>query len=266
MHKTAVLLFTLSLGCCSLSDPGQAGLHYQTDLERRCHPAQPSRIDVSRWKAPGTCTNDCFRWTLTCANKKSISLQSSIHPQTSELQFAFYRWAPWSILAFLIPFIAYVLIVAVGSQFHTAVMALNALFMGYVGYAAYFFYSSVTDNPWGSGAALAAWLYPNPVVFASVIAIFMVVSARTFWDGCIRMLGKPNPPLLVYVDDPATAAAMSAALMPNVFEIDDPKQTAEYYRRETARMLALKSHFEGQTERARAYLKLERARVQGGSQ
>jgi hypothetical protein len=195
---------------------------------------------------------------LACSNGKTITAQSSLHPQTSRLQYSFYSWAPWSIAAFMFPFLAFVGIAVLGSRFHAAVVTLNGLFLGYALYGALYFHSSVTGDPGNGRFALAATPYFDPLVFVAVTAVFVTANAGAFWDGCRTIFGMP-----LAVESPSISpAAMSVALMPSVYEIDDPNRTAEFYRRETEKLLAAKSHLQAQTRRARAYLKAERAKAE----
>jgi len=81
-----------------------------------CQPAAPVSYRILHWKAPGTCSKDCFVWRLTCSNGKTQDWKSKVHPTTSKVQMAFYEWAPWSFLLYLLPFLACMGLAAIGGS------------------------------------------------------------------------------------------------------------------------------------------------------
>jgi len=65
---------------------------------------------------------------------------------------------------------------------------------------------------------------------------------------------------------PPHAAAMSAALMPHLYEFIDPQETASHYRRETERVRALREKFDAEAALAEAVIRRERWRNQFNDQ
>ena len=59
---------------------------------------------------------------------------------------------------------------------------------------------------------------------------------------------------------PMHAAAMSAALMPNIYEFVDPVETASHYRREAERLQAVRETLDAQTALAESVIRNRRAR------
>src|SRR5258708_39741575 len=94
--------------------PARAELVFQEHINELCRPAVPSTIKIMRWRAPGTCTSDCFIWRLSCSNERVYDRQSAVNPWTTNLQFKFFETAPWSVIGILLPVIAYFVVSMLG--------------------------------------------------------------------------------------------------------------------------------------------------------
>jgi hypothetical protein len=243
-------------------ESARAELHFQSKIEAACGPVAPVTQTVLRWK--GACANDCFAWRLTCSNGKSYDMQSKIHPSTTELQNAFYEWAPWSFVLYLLPFLIYAGLAVVGSEAAVLWAALNAVFVGYALCAAWSLYSSITGNPWGQWSEEERVLFLNPYLYSAIITAFVVINLLSVRRGLEALLYRHAPdagfaPMLVPAH-PMHATAMSAALMPNIYEFVDPAETTSYYHRETEHLHAVREKLDAQTALAESVIRNRRAR------
>jgi hypothetical protein len=266
MLVTAVIFLAL----CGSVEIGRAGLYFESSVEASCRPAAPASYQILRWKVPGTCSKDCFVWRLTCSNGKIQDWQSSFHPTTSKWQMAFYDWAPWSFLIYLLPFLAYFGLAAMGAQRLELLLLLDGLVLTYATMSAWCFYGAVTGNPWGTTVALERATFLNPYVYFSVIGLALVLNLPAVWRGIETLFYRHRPeivaPPAMWPGYPPQAAAMSAALMPSMHEFIDPRETASHYRREAERVRALKEKFDAQAALAEAIIRRERLRNQFNNQ
>jgi hypothetical protein len=266
MLAVAVVL----LAICASVESSRADLYLQNSVEAWCRPAVPVSYRILHWKAPGTCSKDCFVWRLTCSNGKTREWQSKVHPTTTNLQMVFYEWAPWSFLLYLLPFIIYTGLAAVGAERLELLLALDGLVLTYATVAAWCFNSAVTGNPWGSTVWLEQAVFLNPYVYFPVIALAAVLNLPAGWGGLEALLYRHRPEIAflpaVWSGNPMQAAAMSAALMPHLYEFIDPRETASHYRRETDRVRALREKFDAEAALAQAVIRRERWRNQFNDQ
>ena len=142
-------------GLCASVESSRADLHYQSNMEARCRPANPTTHSILRWKHPDACGNDCFVWRLVCSNGRHHDLQSKFSPASTKAQIAFYDWAPWSFLLYLLPFLALFGLAALGAQRLELLLLLDGLVLTYATVAAWCFYDAVTGNPWGPPSRLS---------------------------------------------------------------------------------------------------------------
>lgn len=262
MRTTVATIVFICIAVCGLTEPSRAELHFQTRIKSACRPAAPVMQTLLRWRS--TCANnDCFAWRLTCSNGKSYVMQSRIHPATTELQNVFYEWAPWSFAVYLLPFLIYAGLAVVGSEAVVLVAALNAIFVAYALCTAWSLYSSITSNPWGQGIEEERLFLLNPYVYGAVLIAFVLINLPAVLRGLEGLLYRhaPEPGFAVMVPaHPTHAAAMSAALMPNIYEFVDPVETASHYRREAERLQAVRETLDAQTALAKSVIRNRRAR------
>lgn len=264
-----LVITVVLLGLCVSVESSRADLHYESTVEAWCRPAKPVSYHVLRWKAPGTCSKDCFVWRLTCSNGKTQDWQSKFHPTTTRWQVAFYDWAPWSFLLYLLPFLAYFGLAALGAQRLERLLLLDGLVLIYASVAAWCFYDTITGNPWGTTVALEQAVLLNPYVYFPVIGLAVALNLHAvrralddlFFRHPAEFVATPAWP-----GDPHHAAAMRAALMPSLHEFIDPRETASHYRRETERVRALKEKFNAEAALAEAVIRRERWRNQFNDQ
>jgi hypothetical protein len=249
---------------------GRADLRFQSDMEARCRPASPTTQSILGWKRPDTCGNDCFVWRLVCSNGRHYDLQSKVSPATTQAQMTFYEWAPWSFLLYLLPFLVYFGLAAIGAQWLELLLVLDGLVLTYATTAAWCFYAAVTGNPRGSTVWVEQALFLNPYIYFSVIGLVVLLNLPAAWHGFETLFYRHRPEI---VGLPATwpgyrphTAAMSAALMPSLYEFIDPRETASHYRRETDRVRALREKFDAEAALAGAIIRRERWRNQFNDQ
>jgi hypothetical protein len=191
-------------------------------------------------------------------------MQSKIHPATTELQNAFYEWAPWSFALYLLPFLIYAALAVVGSDATVLWAALNAAFVGYALCAAWSLYASVTGNPWDQWNEGERVLFLNPYSYGVVLIAFVLINLSAVRRGLEAFLYRHAPDAgfspVMAPSHPRHAAAMSAALMPNIYEFVDPSETASHYRRETEHLRAVRDTQDAQTALAESVIRNRRAR------
>jgi len=124
MRNVVLVIFSICLALGGAITSVRAELKFQSSNEAMCRPGTPVTQTPLRWRS--TCTNDCFVWRLTCSNGKSYEVQSKIHPATTELQNAFYEWAPWSFVLYMLPFLLYAGLAIVGSEAAAPLTALTS--------------------------------------------------------------------------------------------------------------------------------------------
>jgi hypothetical protein len=258
-------IFTIAFVClalCGISASAYADLKFQSSNEAICRPGVPVTQTLIKWKS--TCTNDCFAWRLTCSNGKSFVMQSTIHPATTDLQNAFYEWAPWSFVLYLLPFLIYAGLAVVGSEAGILSAAFNAACVGYALCAAWALCSSITGNPWGQWIEKERLLFLNPYVYGTVLLAFVLINLAAVLRGLEVFLYRHAPDSgfapVVVPTHPLHAAAMSVALMPNIYEFVEPAESASYYRRETERLQAVREKLDAQTALAESVIRNRRAR------
>jgi len=257
-------------GLCSSVESSRADLHYESSMEARCRPANPTTHSILRWKHPDACGNDCFVWRLVCSNGRHHDLQSKFSPASTKAQIAFYDWAPWSFLIYLLPFLALFGLAALGAQRLEVPLLLNGLVLTYATVAAWCFYDAVTGNPRGTTVAFEQAVFLNPYVYFPVIGLAVVLNLPAVWRGFETLFYRHRPeivgPPAMWAGYPPHAAAMSAALMPHLYEFIDPRETASHYRRETDRVRALREKFDAEAALAEAVIRRERWRNQFNDQ
>jgi hypothetical protein len=256
-------IFTIVLVClvmCGISASAYADLKFQSSNEAICRPGVPVTQTLIKWKS--ACMNDCFVWRLTCSNGKNVVMQSTVHPATTDLQDAFYEWAPWSFVLYLLPFLIYAGLAVVGSEAILLWSTLNAVFVGYALCAAWSLYSSIISNPSGQWIEEERLLFLNPYAYGTVVLAFVLINLTAMLRGLEVFLYRhaPGSGLVVLPTHPMHATAMSAALMPNIYEFVDPAETASYYRRETEHLRAVREKLDAQTALAESVIRNRRAR------
>ncbi len=257
--RLAAALICLTL--CAGTFSSRAEPQLQSKMHATCRPANATSYTIVRWKPRESCTHDCFVSRLACSNGKSHELASPFHPATTPFQMTFYSWAPWSVFAYLLPLLAVAGVSAVGSRMIAPVLTVNALLVTYAAMAAWSLCASITGNPWSEWAWLEKALFLNPYSFAAAMVLFAIVNTRPVWRALEeRFYRQPvsaiTAPDILHV----YPAAMSAALMPDIYEFVDPRESATHYRRETDRLRAFRDKLDAETAFAEAYIRRERAR------
>ena len=126
--RWVILIVAVALsGLFASVESSRADLHYESSMEARCRPANPTTHSILRWKHPDACGNDCFVWRLVCSNGRHHDLQSQFNPASTQAQIAFYDWAPWSFLLYLVPFLALFGMAVLGVQRLELLLALDGL-------------------------------------------------------------------------------------------------------------------------------------------
>ena len=119
--------------------------------------------------------------------------------------------------------------------------------------AARCFYGAVTGNPRGTTVAFEQAVFLNPYVYFPVIGLAVLLNLPAVWRGFETLFYRHRPeivgPPAMWPGYPPHAAAMSAALMPHLYEFIDPRETASHYRRETDRVRALREKFDAEAVR-----------------
>jgi hypothetical protein len=258
------------LPLCTSVESSRADLYFERNMEASCRPAHPTTHSILRWKHRDACGNDCFVWRLVCSNGRHHDLQSQFSPASTQAEIAFYQLAPWSFLIYLLPFLVYFGLAAIGAQRLELLLLLDGLVLIYATVAAWCFYAAVTGNPWGATAAFERLVFLNPYVYFTVIGLAVLPNLPAVWRGFENLFCRHRPEIAVapamWPGYPAHAAAMSAALMPHLYEFIDPRETASHYRRETERVRALKEKFDAQAALAEAIIRRERLRHQFNDQ
>ena len=266
LGRVALAFVIVWLGLCASCETSHADLYYESSINEWCRPASPTTQNIVRWRQPNACTNDCFVWRLTCSNGRHYDLQSKFNPAITNAQAAFYEWAPWSFLLYLLPFIALVGLATLGVQRLALLLFLDGIALTYAVVAAWCFYNAVTGNPWGPTVAFERAVFLNPYVYFAVIGLTALLNLPAVWRGLEALFYRhpveTTTVPVIWPGDPGHAAAMSAALMPSLHEFLDPGHTAAHYRRETEHMRALKEKFDAQTSLAEAIIRRERWRNQ----
>lgn len=263
MRTTTVTIILICLTICGFIEPARSELQLQSKIETECRPGVPVMQTLLKWKS--ACTkNDCFVWRLTCSNGKNYYMQSKIHPATTELQNVFYDWAPWSFVLYLVPFLTYAGLAIVGLEAAVPLTALNVVFVTYALCAAWSLYGSITGDPWGQWTEEERLLFLNPYVYGAILIAFVLTNLPAVRRGLEVFLYRHTPesgfaPVMVPAH-PMHAAAMSAALMPNIYEFVDPVETASHYRREAERLQAVRETLDAQTALAESVIRNRRAR------
>jgi hypothetical protein len=244
--------------------PSRADLQLQPRMEAICWPASPAGYTVLRWKPRDTCTTDCFISRLTCTNGKRYDVTSKNHPATTDFQTSLVNWMPWSLLIYLLPFLIVASVATVGSSASVPLLILNAGFVLYATADALLLYASVTGNPRDEWAWIKQLLFLNPYVFGLFLILFLVVNLPSIWRLLDGLFYRHPPGSVIapvfWPAHPHQASSMHTALMPNLYEFVDPRETSSYYHRETDRLRAYKEKLDAETALAQAYLRRERTR------
>ena len=262
MRTALIQVFVLFVALCGSMDSSRAELKFRPEMAAACKPALPMGQTLLKWRS--ICPKgDCFVWRVTCGNGKSYEMQSSIHPATTEAESLFWEWAPWSIVLYLMPFAVMVGLALIGAEFASVLIAVDALFIAYELCAAWSLYASITGNPWDSSAQAEQWLLLNAYVYGGVLIAFVLANAAALWRGLeflfFRHAGDAAVAPIMAVE-PAHAAALSMALMPDLYDFIDPRQSAAYYRRETEHLKAMREKLDAQTALAQSIIRSWRAR------
>ncbi len=263
MRNIVIAIIASCLALCGVIHSARAELKVQSRMEAVCRPAAPATQTLLRWKS--VCTNnDCFGWRLTCSNGKSYDMQSKIHPATTELQNAFYEWAPWSVVLYLLPFLIYAGLAIVGSNAAVPLTALNVAFVAYALCAAWSLYSSITGDPWGRWSDEERLLFLNPYAYGVILIAFVLINVPAVRRGLEAFFYRHTrdsgfAPVMMPAH-PMHAAEMSVALMPNIYEFVDPAESASYYRRQTEHLRAVRDKLDAQTALAESVIRNRRAR------
>jgi hypothetical protein len=142
--------------------------------------------------------------------------------------------------------------------------ALNAVFIGYALCAAWSLYSSITGNPWGQWIEEEHLFLLNPYVYSAVLLAFVLINLPAVLRGLEAFLYRHSPDsgfaAVMVPAHPMHATAMSAALIPNIYEFVDPKETASFYRRQTEHLRAVRDKLDAQTALAESVIRNRRAR------
>ncbi len=259
-----LILILICLMLCAGTVSSRAELQLQSKMDAMCRPASPTNHSILRWKPRDTCTNDCFVSRLTCSNGKTFELQSKFHPATTEFQMVFYNWAPWSVLIYLLPFVAIVGVATIGSRLTAPLLVLNVLLVTYAATAAWSLHASITGNPRGEGAWLEQALFLNPYSFGAFSFLFIVANLLPIWRVLENLSYRHSADAVIvpsFVQEYRTDATfMRAALMPNIYEFVDPRETTTQYQRDTERLRAFKDKLDAETAFAEAYIRRERTR------
>jgi hypothetical protein len=175
---------------------------------------------------------------------------------------SFFNGAPWSFLLYLLLFLIYFGLAAIGANLLEPLLVLNSLVLAYATAAACFFYTVVTGNPWERGVWFEEAIFLDPYVYFSVIGLAVLLNLPAVWRGLdILYFEHPfeNPPAPSgWPGDPLEAAAAGAALMPSLHEFINPADTAAHYRREADRLQALKKKFDAEAALAEAVIRRNR--------
>ncbi len=260
--RLMITLFCLTLLVSTV--PAHADLQLRPRMDAICWPAGPARYALLRWKPRDTCTTDCFVSRLTCTNGNQFELASKNHPATTEFQGSLINWMPWSLLIYLLPFLILVGIATVGSGASVPLLVMNVIFVVYATSAAVFLYTSITGNPRDEWSWIKRLLFLNPYAFGIFLVLFLALNLPTIWrlfDGLFyrHPPGSVVAPVL-WPAHPHQAASMHAALMPNLYEFVDPRESGSFYHREADRLRAYKEKLDAETALAQAYLRRERTR------
>ena len=264
LHSITLVAAVVVSGLCASVESSRADLYFESNMEAWCWPANPTTHSVLRWKHPDACSNDCFVWRLVCSNGRHYDLQSKFSPATTQGQMVFYDWAPWSFLIYLLPFLVYFGLAAIGALWLGPLLALDGLVLTYATAAAWSFYAAVAGNPWGTTVGLEQAVFLNPYIYFSVIGLAVLLNLPAV-ARALNILFFDHPPkmaLAIWPGDPLHAAAMRAALMPSLYEFINPREEASHYRRETERVRALKEKFDAEAALAEAIIRRERLRHQ----
>jgi hypothetical protein len=255
-----LMLLLICLTLCGSIVSARAELQLQSKMDAMCRPSAPATYSIERWKPQGACTNDCFVSRLKCSNGKTIELQSAIHPGTTDLQMLLYYWAPWSFIFFLVPFCLIVGLATAGSNFSRSLLALNVLFAAYTIFATLFFYASIVGNPWSEWIWLERIIFLNPYTFGMIMFFFLVVNLPAVWHSLEDFFYRHSAMPAIVPFNRMHTNEMHAVLMPNIYEVVDPRETTSYYERETDRLRAYKGKLDAQTALAQAYIRHTRTR------
>jgi hypothetical protein len=243
---------------------GRAELVFQQHISDLCRPAAVRTIGITQWKAPGTCTNDCFVWRLTCTNGRVQVRQSAISPWTTGLQLVVANWAPWSLAVYILPFVVLFVMAAFGARSAWLLSTINFVVCSYLGWAAWCFYAAVVGDPWGRWVEFENAVLLNPYIYFPVVVFTVLMNGGAFLRGMEIFFSRHPADALVanalWAGHPIHAEHMRAALMPNIYEIANPGETTSYYRRETEKVRALKEKLDADAALAESVIRRERAR------
>ena len=259
--RAALLIFAL-LVVAVPTQASSAELYLQGRIERTCGlPATPTGIVVHHWKS--TCpSDDCFWWRLPCSNGARHELHSAEHPGTTVLEHTFYAWAPWSLALCMVPFLLYSGSRSSGPSASSGCRhqrGLSRLLSGRGRRAVREHYWEPVGN-WSEAQRVA---FLNPYAFGGILSPF----CSSTWP---RFAGESSSYFFVHTPHPAYGALMVLAdpfqanraggpFMPNLYELIDPRQTAEHYRRETELLKAQRDKLDAQRSFAESYLRARRA-------
>ena len=265
LRSITLVIAVALLALCASVISSRADLYFESNMEAWCRPASPTTQGILRWQKPEACGNDCFVWRLVCSNGRHYDLQSKFSPATTQRQMAFYDWAPWSFLIYLLPFLVYFGLAAIGALWLGPLLALDGLVLTYATAAAWSFYVAVAGNPWGTTVGLEQAVFLNPYIYFSVIGLAVLLNLPAV-ARALNILFFDHPPemaLAIWPGYPPHAAAMSTALMPSLHEFINPREEASHYRRETERVWALKEKFDAEAALAEAVIRHNRAGAVG---
>jgi len=259
--RAALLIFAL-LVVAVPTQASSAELYLQGRIERTCGPATPTGIVVHHWKS--TCpSDDCFSWRLSCSNGARHELHSAEHPGTTVLEHTFYAWAPWSLALCMVPFLLYSGLALLGAERRVLVAAINVAFLGYFLAAGAALYVSIIGNPWGNWSEAQRIAFLNPYAFGGILVAFLLINLAAVCRGVefLFFAHTPHPAYgaLMVLADPFQANRAGGSFMPNLYELIDPIQTAEHYRRETELLNAQRDKLDAQRSFAESYLRARRA-------
>ena len=264
LRSLTLVVSIVLLSLCASVESSNAGQLLQSNMERWCRPAAPTTYSIQNWRQPKSCSNDCFVWRLTCSNGKAVTLQSQIHPGTTEVQWMFFKWAPWSFLLYMLPIVAYIWFALIGAQMLLPSLAFNTLFLGYAAYAAWCWHASVTGNPWGAWVGLERAIFLNPYIYGGAVAVFLIFNlpavVRALEHFFYRHSMATGTAPALWPGHPSYATTMQAALMPHLHEFIDPHETVAHYRRQTEQAQALKDKLDADVALAEALIRRERMR------
>ncbi|HLL26898.1 MAG TPA: hypothetical protein VKT73_04520 [Xanthobacteraceae bacterium] len=240
----------------------KAELFLQPTLTKACQPAAPSAIYIHRWNAPGTCTNDCFHWRLTCANGRVQEWSSAVNPWITDFEYKLYRDRPWSFFI-LFPVFGYFMLAALGGM-RSVSLVVDIGYLIYISIAVLFLTESVTANPWRTSLDIETALFLNPYLQGALLCAFVICNtpavARGFTDLFLEEPGADVISVPAQTVVPLPPPTRHDPWVEDVAQFVEADHDPDYYQRLTQQALELKGQLEADAANTRAFFKRERGR------